>query len=495
MNKYDLFKEKMAEIADLRNAVAVLNWDQETYMPLKGTGMRARQIATLSSLSHEKFTTQELFDLTAELLDSADLSEIQMINVKKTKQDLDKLRKFDSSFIKQQSLAISKSFVDWNKAKDEDNFKLFESSLAELIALKKEEADISGYQDHPYDALLDTYEPQMTCAKLDIIFGGLKPELSQLLNKIAQAPQIDDAFLFDQYDIDRQWQFGLTVLKNLGYDFDAGRQDKSSHPFTTSFSSEDVRITTRVNEHDFAEMLWSSIHEGGHAIYEQGLPADQYGLPAGQYLSLSIHESQSRLYENNLGRSKAFWEYHFPILQNNFSQFKSLDINSFYKAINTVKPSLIRTNADELSYHFHVIIRYEIERAIMSGEVDAKDLPELWNSKYDAYLGIKPNSDKVGVLQDIHWSHGSFGYFPTYSLGSLYAAQFMAQYKSDHENAEEQFRSGDYALIKKWLNQHIHSKGKTLSSEELCEELTGSGLNHSAFMLYANSKYGEIYNI
>jgi carboxypeptidase Taq len=282
----------------------------------------------------------------------------------------------------------------------------------------------------------------------------------------------------------------------MGYDFEGGRQDVSSHPFTINFSATDVRVTTRVSEETFNEMLWSCIHEGGHALYEQGLPDSEYGLPSGEAISLGIHESQSRLWENNVGRSLAFWEWKFARLKEIFpTQFEGVSAMDFFKAMNKVRSSLIRVNADELTYHFHILIRYELEKGIMEGKLNAIDLPTAWNAKYKEYLGVDVPSDSQGVLQDIHWSHGSIGYFPTYSIGSFYAAQFYAAAekkigKLDPKNAEPYLKN-----LLAWLRENIHQHGKLYSSKELCERISGEPLNSKYFMEYAHKKYGVIYGI
>jgi carboxypeptidase Taq len=344
--------------------------------------------------------------------------------------------------------------------------------------------------------MLDIYEPGMTVAKLDVIFKDVREHLFPLLEKVRSFPTIDNSFMFKAYDEDKQWEYGLDVLKSIGYDFTKGRQDKSTHPFTTSFSPEDVRITTRLKKNDFSYMLWSSIHEGGHALYEQGLPTGEYGLPSGSYMSLGIHESQSRLWENNVGRDFPFWEAQFPLLQDQFPEaLGEVQFQDFMKAINLIKPNLIRTESDELHYHFHVMIRYEIEKQLIEGSIEVEDLKEIWNDAYEKYLGLRPKDDMTGILQDIHWSHGSFGYFPTYSLGSFYAAQFYEQANKDIYKLEDKLKNGDSSELLSWLRTNIHSKGHSLEAEELCKELTGNGLQLYPFINYMEKKFNRLYNI
>src|SRR5258708_9489958 len=287
----------------------------------------------------------------------------------------------------------------------------------------------------------------------------------------------------------------MQVIRQMGFDFEAGRQDLSEHPFTTNFNNKDVRITTRIDERDFSHMTWSCIHEAGHALYEQGLPGDEYGLPLGEYASLSIHESQSRLWENNVGRALPFWQHNFLLAKTFFSkQFGNLTTEQFYAAINKVQPSLIRTEADELTYHFHVMIRYEIEKMLIEGSIATKDIPAYWNEHYEKYLGVKVPDDKRGCLQDVHWSHGSFGYFATYSLGSFYAAQFFNQEKKEDSSLEKEIAGGNSSGVLHWLKKNIYPYGRYYTSEELCQKATGEVLNSTHFINYATKKYANIYS-
>jgi carboxypeptidase Taq len=324
----------------------------------------------------------------------------------------------------------------------------------------------------------------------------VRESLPALLASIRSKEQVSDAFFSQHFSKDAQWQFSLDVLKAIGYDFDAGRQDYSEHPFTTSFASTDVRVTTRVNEADLASLLWSSIHEGGHALYEQGLPDAQYGMPLGAAASLSIHESQSRLWENCVGRGLPFWKHFYPILKERFpQQLSNVPLEGFYAGMNKVQPSLIRTEADELTYHFHVMIRYEIEKGLLEGSIPVQELKEAWNSKYQQYLGLTPPDDVQGILQDVHWSHGSFGYFPTYSLGSFYAAQFWEEAQKQMPNLIQEIEAGQFYSLLQWLRQNIHQYGRRYRSEELCKRITGTGLDFDAFMRYAREKYAGIYGV
>jgi carboxypeptidase Taq len=392
------------------------------------------------------------------------------------------------------SLTVSETFQAWQQAKAQNDFSIYAPKLEKLIGLKREECQLIGFKAHPYDALLDQYEPGAKTADLTALFADVREQLVDFVKQIASCPAPEDGFMFKHYNKDTQWGFGLDLLKQMGYDFNGGRQDLSSHPFSTNFSSEDVRVTTRVSDHNLHEMIWSCIHEGGHALYEQGLPASEYGLPSGEYISLGIHESQSRLWENNVGRNLPYWKHNYPALQALFpDNLGAVPLASFYKAINIVKPSLIRTNADELTYHFHILIRFEIEKALIEGSVEVAGLPALWNAKYKDYLGLDVPNAAQGVLQDIHWSHGSLGYFPTYSLGSFYAAQFYAAARKEIPQLEQEIEQGNSSSLLHWLRAKVHGLGKMYSSEELCIRISGEKLNFSYFMGYAQQKYGQLY--
>jgi carboxypeptidase Taq len=302
--------------------------------------------------------------------------------------------------------------------------------------------------------------------------------------------------LFKTYPKDQQWQYGLDLLKQMGYDFGAGRQDISEHPFTTNFSPLDVRVTTRINEQELMSMIGTCLHEGGHGLYEQGLPSEQYGLPLGYAASLGIHESQSRLWENNVGLSKAYWVANFPALKALYpSQLEGVDVELFYAAINQIQPNFVRVEADELHYHLHVLIRYEIEKGLMEGSMQVENLDKIWNEKYKAFLGLDVPDDKLGILQDVHWSEGLLGYFPTYSLGSFYAAQFFHQASKEIPTLSEQLEAGDSSALLAWLREKIHQYGRQYTSEELCQRITGEGLNLKYFMDYAREKYSKIYQL
>lgn len=495
--KYKAYKERLTKIADIGYSIALLSWDQETYMPEKGAGFRAQQIATLSGMVHEHFTDKELGKILKKLNENPKkLTEKEKRNVAQTLKDYKRQKKYTREFVELLSRTTSECFQAWQKARKENNFKLYAPHLTKMISLKRKEADLLGYKKHPYDALLDQYEPGARVADLDVLFKDVREQLVVFVKQIAAAKQNEDQFMYLHYPKDKQWDLGIDLLKQMHYDFNAGRQDISAHPFTTSFNPKDVRVTTRIAEDNLKSMIWSCIHEGGHGLYEQGLPDSEYGLPSGEAISLGIHESQSRLWENMVGRSLPYWKANYKTLQKYFPEnLKNVSVEAFYKAVNIVTPSFIRTEADELTYHFHILIRYEIEKALMEGKLEVKDLPAYWNARYKEYLGIKVPNDAEGVLQDIHWSHGSIGYFPTYSLGSFYAAQFFATAKKEIKSFDHKIESGNLLPLLEWLREKIHRHGKYYSAEELCQKVTGEKLNFVHFMNYAKTKYSALYNL
>ncbi|HVI46628.1 MAG TPA: carboxypeptidase M32 [Chitinophaga sp.] len=487
---YAGYQSKMQKIADVRNAMAVLGWDQETYLPEKGAAFRGQQLTTLSTIAHELFTEKELGDLLHQLKGATDLNAVQQKNITLSLEDYEKNKKYPIAFVAEMSQTTNECYHAWIKARKANDYQIFAPLLSRMIELKKQETDILGYEGHPYNALLNEYEKGATTTMLDTIFADVKTALSPLLAEIEKQPAINRDFLFKHYSRDTQWQLGLDLLREMGYDMKAGRQDISEHPFTTSFNPQDVRVTTRIDENDFSNMTWSCIHEGGHALYEQGLPPEQYGLPCGEATSLGIHESQSRLWENNVGRSLIFWEHNYARLQKLFPEnLGTVSLSDFYKAINHVQPSLIRTEADELTYHFHIMIRYEIEKGLMDGSINAKNLRDAWNDYYQQYLHVTVPDDLRGVLQDIHWSHGSFGYFPTYSLGSFYAAQLFTAAQKQTPDLNTSIASGNYHPLLDWLRNNVHPFGRFYTSNELCKKVTGNELQFRYFMEYAETKY------
>lgn len=497
MNKdYQEYLDIRRKVADIGFASAVLHWDQEIYLPPKGAQFRGQQLATLAGLAHDLSVSDQYGAILQKLKADNSLTEKQQRNADVSHEEFEMAIKYSKEFVVKLSEVTSRTFHAWVAARKNNDFESYAPVLTEMVELKRQEADLRGFEGHPYDALLDMYEKGSTAAEVEAVFNQVKPDLIELIDAIAQQEEPEDSFLRKFYNKDEQWDFGIDLLKQMGYDFEAGRQDVSPHPFTINFSPGDVRVTTRINENDFREMTWSCIHEGGHALYEQGLDAEQYGTPCGEAISLGIHESQSRLWENHVARNINYWKKNYTTIQNHFPEnLDNVSLHEFYRAINKVKPSLIRVEADELTYHLHIIIRFEIEKGLIDGKYEVADLNEIWNAKYKEYLGLEVPSPAQGVLQDIHWSHGSLGYFPTYSLGSFYSAQFYNQVTKELPNLEQLITSGDLFPLKKWLNENIHRHGQFYTASGLCEKLTGEKLNPQHFLDYAAKKFGAIYDI
>jgi carboxypeptidase Taq len=491
---YERYRQQMRKIADIKYASAVLQWDQETYLPANSAELRGQQLATLSEVAHSMFTDEQVGRLLNEL-NEAELPTAQARNVQLTLEDYQKQKRFSPAFVRTMSETVSASFHAWLDARKKNDFKVFEPALAKLVDLKKQEAELLGFEEHPYDALMNDFEKGATVAELDKVFDDVKLPLKQLLDEINSLPEPDDSFLHQHFPKQQQWEWGMYLAGQLNFDFKSGRQDISEHPFTINFSSNDVRITTRIDEQDFSNMTWSTIHEVGHALYEQGLPNEMYGLPLGEYASLGIHESQSRLWENCVGRGVDFWQYYLPVLQSRFpQQLGAVELPQFVAAINKVKPSLIRTEADELTYHFHVMIRYELEKLLIEGSLSVSDIPAYWNEQYEKLLGVKVTSDLAGCLQDVHWSHGSFGYFATYSLGSFYAAQLWQQANIDLPQLQHEIvTTGSTMSLLNWLRDKIHQHGRAYTSAELCTMVTGKPLDSRVFMDYLRNKLVQVY--
>ena len=497
-------KSKLLETRHLKDAAALLSWDQETHMPAGGGHTRAEQLATLQTLAHAKFVAPEIEDLLLHCIDPATglanadadgLDDASKALLRETWRDFSRAKKLPSNFINRLERECSLAQQVWAEARRRDDFLQFLPNLQTVIALKFEEIDYLGYDDCPYDALLDTYEPRATVAQLQPLFATLRQGLLELLARVRECGSPpDDRILFQTYDKQQQLAFGELVLQRMGYDFNRGRLDLSAHPFTTSFHPTDVRVTTRVFEQDLPSCLFSCIHEGGHGLYEQGLDQAQYGTPLGEALSLGMHESQSRLWENNVGRSKAFWTHFFPLLQQHFpAQLEAVSMDSFHAALNRVKPSLIRVEADEVTYNLHIMVRFEIELALIEKQVDVKDLPGLWWEKMQEYLGIAPERDADGVLQDVHWSLGALGYFPTYTLGNLYAAMLFEQACQDVPALETGIQRGRLLPLKDWLNRNVHQCGRQYSAADLLQRITGRTLSVEPFLSYLHTKIGDVY--
>ena len=494
---------RLLEIRRIQSAAAVLSWDQETYMPAGGGAARAEQIATLEGLAHQRLVSAELETLLTEWIDPAtgqaadSWDEPSRSLLRETWRDFSRAKKLPSDFVIRLSRECSLAQQAWVTAREESRFSKFLPSLKIILDLKRDEARYLGYRNSPYDALLDTYEPGATIAQLAPLFTQLRERLVPLLRRVqASHVTIDDRCLHQSFDQSKQVEFGRLVLTAMGYDFERGRLDLSAHPFTTSFHPTDVRVTTRVFEKDLPSCLFSCIHEGGHGLYDQGFYPRYYGSPLGESVSLGFHESQSRLWENCVGRSRAFWHCFYPMLQHTFpQQLADVPLDRFYAAINRATPSLIRVEADELTYNLHIMLRVEIEQALIEGRAEPDDLPGLWNEKMQSYLGIVPERDAEGVLQDVHWSMGAFGYFPTYTLGNLYSVQFFEQATLELPQLEEEMRAGHLLPLRRWLEQKIHRWGRMFTPDHLARRVTGSGVNPEPFLRYLETKYAELYRL
>lgn len=493
---YETFMDKVAELADIGHAEGLLSWDQETYMPPKGAAMRARAQGTLAGLHHERLTAPELVGLVADLRGQV-LEGDAAVNVREIGRSQDRALKIPKELVVELSQTESLSHEAWIEARQQAEFTLFQPWLEKILKLKKEVAERVGYEGTIYNALLDEYEPYARTEDIEPVFAELKEKLVPLVEKITATEKFPAKGIIDQdFAIAKQEELGRQVLADLGFDLEAGRLDVAVHPFCSGTSRDDVRLTTRYSADWLPGSLFGTIHEAGHGLYEQGLPADAVGTPAGGSVSLGIHESQSRLWENMVGRSRAFWTHYLPRLKALFpAQLQEIDLDSFYAAVNQVEPSLIRVEADEVTYNLHILLRFELERDLLEERVEVAELPSVWNERMQQYLGVRPPDDAQGVLQDVHWSFGLMGYFPTYTLGNLYGAQFFHQAQQDLPDLQAQIGRGELLNLKTWLNDKVHSRGSRLMAGELVEEVTGEKLNADYFTDYLQKKFGALYEL
>ncbi len=493
-DKLKAFKAYMQDIEYLSSALSALYWDARVCSPKNGLHFRGEVLGFLSSEMYKRQTSSKMESFIDYFQSLKEADEITKAMTDRARREYERSMLIPKERYRAYVVAVSDSEAAWELAKDEANYSLFRPHLAKLLAFNREFIEYWGYEDSKYDKLLDYYEPGMTVEKLDTLFTELKKAVITLLDRIKSSPKkIDNTFLRNDYPIDVQRRLCDCVLKRMGYDLDAGRVDVSVHPFTVTLGNNDVRITTHYYSKEFQSALFSCIHEGGHAIYEQNISEKLTGTMLKTGASMGIHESQSRLYENILGRSRAFWTSFYPETQEVFPQFKDVSLDDFYRGINAVQPSLIRIEADELTYSLHIIIRYELEKAIFDGGVSAEELPALWNEKYREYLGIEPQNDAEGILQDMHWSSGNFGYFPSYALGNLYGAQFFHTLKKDMPDIAQRIVKGDFSSLNDWLKSHIHQHGAVYLPEELVKKVTGEELTVKYFIDYLNNKYSDIY--
>jgi len=495
--KINQLKEILAEVSDLDHAARLLDWDQQVNMPARGSEARGHQLGTLGKISHEKFTSEQVGKLLEDLgkeFASSKSNDAALVRVASRKYD--KAVRVPSQYISRQAVVIAKAFEAWVEAKGKSDFSIFRPHLEEVVQLVHEYVSFFPSADHPYDTLLDDYEPGMKTAEVKEIFNALRPKQVELLKAIKSAKQVKDDFLHKKYNENKVWGLGEKVITKFGYDFSRGRQDKAPHPFETSFSVNDVRITNRFEEGNPFANLFSAMHESGHAMYEQGSNPAYERTPLAGGTSLAVHESQSRMWENLVGRSLPFWEYFFPELKKAFpSQLDGVSAKSFYKAINKVTPSFIRVNADEATYNMHVMLRLEIEIGIVENKFAIKDLPEIWNAKMQDYLGVVPPNDAQGVLQDVHWSNGLMGYYSTYALGNLVSAQLWEKINADITDLEDQIRKGKFDSLLGWLREKIHIHGHKYDPQVLVKKITGSKIDSAAYVRYLTKKYSDIYGL
>lgn len=495
-NKLKEFKEYLSKMEYLNSASSVLYWDMRVGMPKKGVPYRGEVLGYISSESYKLQTSEKMKEFIDYFISQENLDDVTKAMVYNAKKNYDQTKKIPEDKYTEYVILTSNSEAAWEEARAKNDFSIFRPFLEKVIKFNEEFLEYWGYEGNKYNTLLDFYEPGITVESLDKVFAEVRKAIVKLLDKIEKSEVKPNTEVFYKHFTKKeQEEFGVFVLNKLGYDFEAGRIDVSTHPFTINFENKDVRITTRYDENEFRGALFSSIHEGGHAIYEQDIPDSLKGTGLATGVSMGIHESQSRYYENILGRSKEFWKYFYPEAQKRFKQFEDLSLEDFYKAINIVETSLIRTESDELTYSLHVIIRYEIEKAIFNGEVSVDELPKVWNAKYKEYLGIEPKNDAEGILQDMHWSDGSFGYFPSYALGNLYGAQFLNKMLKDIPEYYNLVEKGEFQKIHEWLKENIHKYGAVYKPAELIKKVTGEELSAKYFIDYLNKKYSEIYKL
>lgn len=503
-NAYAELVSKQKEVATLSAIGSLLGWDQETYMPPAGSEGRAEQQELLSTITHQRKISPRIGELLA-----ACETEAKMLNgdsgalkasIREMRRDYDLATKLPTELVAEMAKTQSLSQDAWKHARANDDYAMFAPWLEKMLQLTRRKAECYGVPagGELYDALLEEYEPGATAKQIEAIFTPLQPRLSSLVARLCDSPRKPvDALKGIHVSQEKQHAFGLDVLKAIGFDLEAGRLDTTAHPFCSGFGPGDTRLTTRYNTSSCLEPLSSTMHEAGHGIYEQGLPkAAEFGTPLSEATSLGIHESQSRMWENLVGRSRAFWTWALPVAKRNFAPaIDSLTLDQVYASVNQVQRSFIRVEADEATYNLHIMLRFGLERDLVSGRLPVKDLPAEWNKRFKAILGLDVPSHKLGCLQDVHWSFGLIGYFPTYTLGNLYAAQFWETINTAIPDLDAQMARGEFGALKKWLNENIHQHGRRFRAGELCERVTGKPLSPEPLMRYLESKYAPLYGV
>ncbi len=488
------------EVTTLGGCIALLDWDERVYMPHMGSENRGNQVALLAGIIHDKFTSPRVGDILNELIaDGLDIKEdtVDSANVRELKRAYDKQFKIPKSLIEEISRTATRAQGVWQDAREKSDFAMFQPWMEKMVGLKRQQAEAVGYVKYPYNALLDDFEQGASTDDITKVFAGLRDELVDLIAKIKNSGKSPDtSIILRDYPVERQAHFGTEAAKAIGYDLAAGRIDITAHPFCTTIGPGDVRITTRYNPNHFPQAFFGIMHETGHAMYDQGLPIEHHGTPCGETVSLGIHESQSRMWENLVGRSRAFWKHFYPKAQALFPEaLKNISLDQFYFAINDVRPSMIRIEADEATYNLHILLRFEMETAFFHDEIKISDVPAAWNEKFKKYFGLVPKNDAEGCLQDVHWSAGLIGYFPTYTLGNLYSAQFYETAQKSIGNLDDKFARGDFSDLLKWLRENIHQHGQRYRPEQLVMRATGKPLSHQPLMNYLKTKFGELYGI
>ncbi|MFC4988203.1 carboxypeptidase M32 [Saliphagus infecundisoli] len=491
---YEQFEERVERISNVGNAAGILRWDQEVMMPEGGTPARAKQLSTLSSISHELLTAEETGDYLDEL-EGEDLDGDREAVVRETRREYDRATTVPEELVTEISETTSNAHPVWMEAREEDEFSTFAPTLEKLVSLKREYAEHIDPDADPYAVLFADYEPYLDLETAERVLTRLREELVPLISAIDDSDtEIETDAFSGEFDDDTQEELARDALDTLGYDWDRGRIDTAPHPFSSG-TQFDARVTTRFDEEDLLGSITSTIHEFGHANYTLGLPDEGYGTPLGEARDLTVHESQSRLWENHVGRSEAFWERFLPQVRERFPEVEATPREAYESANQVYDDNLIRVEADELTYHLHIVIRFEIERDLIAGDLDVEEVPEVWNDKYEEYLGVRPETDAEGCLQDIHWSHGSFGYFPTYSLGSVLAAQLYDAATDAVGDVDSRVREGEFDELNGWLREEIHAHGKRYTTPELIERATGKAYSADDFLAYAKAKYGELYDL
>ncbi|WP_433742769.1 carboxypeptidase M32 [Falsibacillus pallidus] len=492
------FLDYVKKMQAYNEAISLMYWDLRTGAPKKGVEQRSEVIGMLSSEAFAMSVSEEMAAYIAKLSPlENELNEVTKKTLKEIKADYDRNKKIPAAEFQEYIVLCSKAESVWEQAKEDADFELFRPYLERLVEFNKKFIGYWGYEGNKYNTLLDLYEPGITVEVLDEVFSELRSEIVPLVQKISESEhKPKTSYLSEHFPKEKQKEFSLKILEKMGYDFDSGRLDETVHPFMIGLNPGDVRVTTKYDENDWRNAVFGTIHEGGHALYEQNISNELVGTPLCTGTSTGIHESQSLFYENFVGRNKAFWAQNYELLKTySNGQFDGVSLDEFYRAINESKPSLIRIEADELTYPLHVMIRYEIEKALINDEIEVKELPRIWNDKYEQYLGIRPSNDGEGVLQDVHWSGGSFGYFPSYALGYMYAAQLKHKMDESIPEFDELLEKGDLEPIKKWMTENVHQFGKTKKPLEILKDATGEGLNASYLINYLKQKYDEIYKL